>query len=534
MTAHRPLVDALRLESLIARQRRTVFKRAQQLEDAEAIRVVLEAELARVRSAVEPVAYEWPPAAPASPPQATDGPPDRLPSRDGEATLAKTAESADDPERGSTVARSGGPGRQATTSSVPGVPPAASAEQLAPSGTAGAISRAASPGANPPESSSGTGTDAADNHSELAARAGNLGQGQAKGEPQVVPGLAPGGVSTSPDSSAPNAGGDARPESARFGASRAQGVAAGRDRQLSGGSGHARGDSARFGAVIDMTGQVLGDLTVVERRANSSGKATWLCRCTCGRTCVETGIALRYRASTPKLRWLLACRTCRETRPREEPPRHTMPIGIRGGSAWGKQAKDETGKRYGKLQVIERAPNDGIYVRWRCGCDCGAEVVVMGQWLRNGRVSACPTCSPRKHTPTCSRCGEPGHNVRSCATAGAESAPKPAVAAGHKRCCQCRTVKPVADFYAHTASGKYQARCKLCDNATRVKRSGGIPGAPPGPRPKKSFTCFVCAGLPHRVEGVCCRGCGLERAEESFHAEDFTSGESPLGRASGG
>lgn len=41
---------------------------------------------------------------------------------------------------------------------------------------------------------------------------------------QVVPGLAPGGVPTTPDPSAPDAGGDARPESARSGASTARGV----------------------------------------------------------------------------------------------------------------------------------------------------------------------------------------------------------------------------------------------------------------------------------------------------------------------
>lgn len=67
---------------------------------------------------------------------------DRLPSRDGEVLPDKTFRGVDDPERGSTVARSGGPGRQSTASSVPGDPPAASAEQLVPSGTAGTSSAA--------------------------------------------------------------------------------------------------------------------------------------------------------------------------------------------------------------------------------------------------------------------------------------------------------------------------------------------------------------------------------------------------------
>ena len=32
---------------------------------------------------------------------------------------------------------------------------------------------------------------------------------------------------------------------------------------------------------------------------------------------------------------------------------------------------DRTNQRFGKLTVIERAPNKGRYVQWRCKCDCG-------------------------------------------------------------------------------------------------------------------------------------------------------------------
>ena len=47
-----------------------------------------------------------------------------------------------------------------------------------------------------------------------------------------------------------------------------------------------------MGAIIDLTGQVFGRLTVIERAENlypvpgySSGKVAWRCRCECGCRC---------------------------------------------------------------------------------------------------------------------------------------------------------------------------------------------------------------------------------------------------------
>jgi hypothetical protein len=52
------------------------------------------------------------------------------------------------------------------------------------------------------------------------------------------------------------------------------------------------------------------------------------------------------------------------------------------------QAKDESGKRYGKLTVIEFAfVKHGIH--WRCQCDCGKTVTVAGHHLRSGGATTC-------------------------------------------------------------------------------------------------------------------------------------------------
>lgn len=52
--------------------------------------------------------------------------------------------------------------------------------------------------------------------------------------------------------------------------------------------------------------------------------------------------------------------------------------------------KDETGKQYGYLKVIERAENSkDRKARWKCICRCGKEVIVLGKKLRNGDTTSC-------------------------------------------------------------------------------------------------------------------------------------------------
>jgi len=55
---------------------------------------------------------------------------------------------------------------------------------------------------------------------------------------------------------------------------------------------------------------------------------------------------------------------------------------------------DLTGKRYGKLTVLKRSENhvsaNGIqHRRWLCKCDCGKEVIVDGEYLKNGDTKSC-------------------------------------------------------------------------------------------------------------------------------------------------
>lgn len=52
--------------------------------------------------------------------------------------------------------------------------------------------------------------------------------------------------------------------------------------------------------------------------------------------------------------------------------------------------KDETGKRYGRLTVVERFPVPGEKcAHWLCKCDCGGTKVVRGVDLRCGATQSC-------------------------------------------------------------------------------------------------------------------------------------------------
>ncbi len=50
---------------------------------------------------------------------------------------------------------------------------------------------------------------------------------------------------------------------------------------------------------------------------------------------------------------------------------------------------DLTGKKFGKLTVIKRAPNKNKEVYWDCYCDCGNNTIKKGKSLKNGDTKSC-------------------------------------------------------------------------------------------------------------------------------------------------
>lgn len=117
-------------------------------------------------------------------------------------------------------------------------------------------------------------------------------------------------------------------------------------------------------ALIDLTGQRFGKLTVVRRAENTkTGQAQWLCRCDCGNEIVVRRGNLQSGNTE----------TC--------------------GCSKNKPAPnfiDLSGKKFGRLIVIKKAgKTKSGNITWFCKCDCGKESVVIGSELINGRTQSC-------------------------------------------------------------------------------------------------------------------------------------------------
>lgn len=109
----------------------------------------------------------------------------------------------------------------------------------------------------------------------------------------------------------------------------------------------------------DLTGQRFGKLTVIKFVGrNKYGNSLWECRCDCGG--IKTANASNLRDGCTK-----SCGCIRKP-------------------------EDLTGKRFGKLAVIELGNSDKWGNRqWRCLCDCGNEKMISTYSLTKGIAKSC-------------------------------------------------------------------------------------------------------------------------------------------------
>lgn len=110
-------------------------------------------------------------------------------------------------------------------------------------------------------------------------------------------------------------------------------------------------------------GNTYGYLTVIKRIPSSRAAARWLCKCKCGNLTEVDGAHLRNGS-------IQSCGCKREE---------------------GNNGFDELGNIYGKLEVINRAPNrdNNSHRYWLCKCECGNTVEVQGTYLRSGSARHC-------------------------------------------------------------------------------------------------------------------------------------------------
>lgn len=108
---------------------------------------------------------------------------------------------------------------------------------------------------------------------------------------------------------------------------------------------------------MNITGKRFGLLTVIQFHEKINGKPKWLCRCDCGNIKSDYSWNLRSTSS------------CGCFRP---------------------QLHDLSGKVFGRLTVIGRAPNyKGGGTRWECECVCGVVRIVSASSLIMGRTQSC-------------------------------------------------------------------------------------------------------------------------------------------------
>lgn len=126
----------------------------------------------------------------------------------------------------------------------------------------------------------------------------------------------------------------------------------------------------------DLVGQKFGMLTVLEDSGQrTAGKSIlWRCRCDCG----EEKLAVRSDLTSGNMQ------NCGCV-PKMRAPRNI--------------AEDLTGRQFGDLTVLRRAPNDkDNRVCWVCLCSCGKECVVKARNLKRGNTKS---CGCRKHRTPC-------------------------------------------------------------------------------------------------------------------------------------
>lgn len=117
--------------------------------------------------------------------------------------------------------------------------------------------------------------------------------------------------------------------------------------------------------LIDLSGMVFGRLTVINRAETVNLQTMWNCRCSCGKE-------LKVAASHLK-------------------DGHTQSCGCYNRELTsGLYLNNLTGKQFGELIVIERAPNRRIdETYWKCRCSCGKEIEVRAAALSGGKTRSC-------------------------------------------------------------------------------------------------------------------------------------------------
>lgn len=114
----------------------------------------------------------------------------------------------------------------------------------------------------------------------------------------------------------------------------------------------------------DLTGQRFGRLLVLEQLADKDRYTQFLCQCDCGEKTIVKGSNLKYGTT----------KSC-----------GCLHRELSGKSSFD----DLTSRRFGKLVVVSQAPSRYDKIHWQCLCDCGKETIVSTSGLKSGHTQSC-------------------------------------------------------------------------------------------------------------------------------------------------
>ncbi len=130
-------------------------------------------------------------------------------------------------------------------------------------------------------------------------------------------------------------------------------------------------DEIPVGRAEDLRGKKYNKLTVLYRVKNTSSTkhAYWKCKCECGNEIITTATNLKTGHTQ-------SCGCIK----------HNIPDNF----------VDITGKKFGRLLVLNREPIIGQEAVWKCQCDCGNIINVKSYNLRSGHTQSCGCLAKEK------------------------------------------------------------------------------------------------------------------------------------------
>lgn len=146
---------------------------------------------------------------------------------------------------------------------------------------------------------------------------------------------------------------------------------------------------------IDLTGNVYGRWTVLNKVHSTKGQPFWRCRCTCGIEKNVIGANLRNGVS----------KSCGCDR-REKSSAASKALAFHPN-----EFQDLTGNKYNKWTIISIAHKVKNIQYWNCRCDCGTERVVASNNFKNGKSRSCGCEQVKATIEACFKHGLTDHPI---------------------------------------------------------------------------------------------------------------------------